>query len=170
MKNWLLIVFCVLVFNTCSFVLKGQEKPPKPITLELSSASGIDFGAFAINPVYNSGGTVQVSWGGMRTVSGGLIEIHQFNPHHPATFKIIGNVGTAITIADAPSGGYPLSNGTQSIYVKFNFQTDAQFGKTFVLTQDPFFFNVGGTLYVGNDSANPPGNYSGLIPITVVQQ
>ena len=169
MKYWLILLVISLLLISHSANLFGQEKPPKPIALSLHSTSGIMFGAFAIPPG-GLGGTVQVLYGGGRILTGGLIGVSLGYSVSPAIFKIVGNPGTAIAIQPEPTAGFPLTANGKSITVHINFQSDSSIGNSFILTSETTYFQIGGTLYIGDATVNPPGNYVGDIRVTIIQQ
>jgi hypothetical protein len=84
-------------------------------------------------------------------------------------FDVYGNPGTVVSILNGPDAILTGSNGGT---------LTMQLGDTypqspFVLTATPPAptpLRVGGTLFIGNPLANPPGNYSGTYELIFIQE
>lgn len=157
----LLIILLFIAFQTTI----AQEPPPRPI--EITVTQNIGFGAFTYGI---AGGTVTVNSGGLRSSTGDIILLNLAIPFNPASYNMVANSGTLISILSDPSG-YTLngsSGGTMTLHI-----TDSNPASPFVITTDPpasTSLNVGGTLTVGNSAANPAGSYSGTFDITFIQE
>lgn len=154
------------------FILSGlqvamaQEPPPRPIAVYVNPAQGLIFGAFFTG---NSGGTVTIYPDGSRTVSGSVIQANLGFPFSPAIFEVEANQGTLVSILNGPNVTLNGSNGGS---------LTLQLGAS--STTSPFIVNttpparmqvrIGGTLIVGNPSANPVGSYSGTFNVTFIQE
>jgi hypothetical protein len=142
----------------------AQEPPPRP--LEVTVNQNLGFGAFTQGP---SGGTITVNSGGVRSSSGAVILLNLGYSFSAATYKLVANAGTVISILNGPDVSLLGSHGGSMIL----HIGDSDPGSPFVLTASPpayTLMNVGGTLTVGNPGANPPGSYSGTFYITFIQE
>lgn len=161
----LILLFSLLILTAFQQLTFGQEKPPRPILLAVN-AEGLRFGAFCQGSL---GGTVIINPGGGRDATGDIIKLSLGHVYGPATFRVKGNAGTLVTIADI----LPcyLYNGGYRLRLSFgNLSTVTSTGSPFILTSDAWMdIKVGGTLTVGNAAANPPGEYSGTFDVTFIQ-
>jgi hypothetical protein len=167
----LLIFYCFSGFVLWSTTTaKAQENPPRPISIHISLAQGLMFGAFMHGP---AGGTVTISPLGLRSATSSVVLLSLGLPFSPAIFQIEGNKGTLITIANIPGS---ILNGSNGGHLHLNFdppQTASSSGSPFILnTTTPLRMNVmiGGTLSVSDALSNPPGYYSGTFDVTFIQQ
>src|SRR5690242_12682926 len=74
---------------------KGQELPPRPISVYVNPAQGLNFGAFYHG---NAGGSVIIYPNGSRSVTGDVIQANMGSMYSPALFEIEANPGTLISI------------------------------------------------------------------------
>lgn len=145
---------------------KAQENPPIPVEVEVSTAQFLNFGAFTVG---EAGGTVSVDFNGTRTWTGDITLLNTGATVAPALYDVYANPGSIITITHPEIFELSGTSG-QKIYLEINSYST---GKTFISTQNSGFPNsvyLGGTLTLGNISANQPGAYSGTINITFNQQ
>ena len=151
---------CLLVVQT---PLKAQEKPPRPITVTVSTAQQLRFGSFIQAGV---NGTVTVTYDGFRTATGSIILPNMSSIVTPALFIVDAEPGTLITIVNGPTAILTGSNGgTISLELGQSnthspFITRSQYTEVF----------IGGTLTVGSLSANPAGFYNGTFQVTFIQE
>lgn len=155
-----LLVFVLLTFTEG---VKGQEKPPKPIIVTVSTAQHLQFGSFIQTGDY---GTVTVDYTGTRSSSGSVLLPNIHSIVSPALFIVESHPGTLITILNGHAvqlignhgGKMTLTLGeasTRSPFVTKNHFTDVF---------------IGGTLTVGPLSENPAGSYSGTFTVTFIQE
>lgn len=165
-KEWVLlslVVGLLVIHGTIS----AQEKPPKPITVTVSTLQHLSFGTFIQT---GSSGTVTLNYSGVITPGGSvIIPSLGFNPHAiptPALFEVTANAGTLITIQNGPPATLTGSNGGTLTLTIGPSSTGSPF-----ITQNPItYVYVGGTLTVGSMAANPAGNYTGTFTVTFIQQ
>ncbi len=156
----------IIALLSCSFAVKAQPPPPRPIAVYANPAQGMIFGAFYQGV---SGGTVILYPDGTRMATGSLILANLGYPYSPALFEIDANPGTVVSIMNGPDvtltgsngGSISLHIGTASTGAHFT-TTVASPGRTQVW--------IGGTLTVGNPLANPSGSYNGTFSVTFIQQ
>lgn len=153
-----------LLFIFTGFRSVAQEPPPRPVSIYYTQS--LSFGAFSVGA---SNGTVTVYPSGIRTYTGGVVLVGMGYPFYPAIFNITGNLGTVI---HPLLGSDATLNGSNGGFLTLHLiSTDPS---------DPIIINVippgqipvkvGGTLYVGILSANPPGFYNGTFSIMFVQE
>ncbi len=157
----LLIGFLFLNLNSWA-----QENPPFPIQVQVSTSQFLNFGAFSVG---NSGGTVRVDYDGTRYWTGD-IGLFSFGPTvSPALFEVTANPGTIIQIQTPPNIPLTGSNGGT-----INLNIDSySLGQTFITTVSPPATTpvyIGGTLTIGNITANPAGAYNGTVLVTFINQ
>ena len=144
------------------------SQPPLPNhTLSVSATQSLNFGAFCVT---GTGGTVTVNWQGIRFSSPGIILLNSPFPHqaifefklcqsrnvtltYPPIITLTGSNGGSMIMSFAPEKG---ENGN-------SFQID---GDCNLITR----LQVGGTLTVGDQAANPSGIYTGKFSITFNQE
>ena len=142
---------------------KAQEKPPRPITVTVSTAQHLRFGSFI---QAGTNGTVTVTYDGFRTATGSIILPNMSSIVTPALFIVDAEPGTLITIVNGPTAILTGSNGgtislelgqsnTQSPFI-----TRSQYTDVF----------IGGTLTIGSLMANPAGFYNGTFMVTFIQE
>jgi hypothetical protein len=154
----------VLLLFALSLDGLAQEPPPRPV--DVTVVQNLGFGAFAQGA---AGGTVTVNSGGLRSSSGDIILLNLGFLFNAASYRLVGNAGTVISILNGPDVTLPGSNGG-SMTLHIGASDPAS---PFVLTTVPPAFtimNVGGILTVGNPGSNPPGNYSGTFDVTLIQE
>jgi hypothetical protein len=149
------------------FIFQGaiaQILPPRPVTVTVTQNLG--FGAFAHGAV---GGTVIISSVGVRSATGDVILLGLGYSYSTATYRLVGNPGTLVSILNGSDVSLPGSNGgSMTLHIGSSNPVSP-----FIITTIPPAFtllNIGGTLTVGNPAANPPGNYSGTFFITFIQE
>jgi hypothetical protein len=158
----LIIIIILFSFN----MVTAQEPPPTPISVTV--AGPLIFGAFTPG---NSGGHVTITAtsapSGVRSADGTVILINLSYSFSAALYQISGNDGTLITITNGSSVSLTRAGGG-SLTLQIG---DSYPASPFVLSVPPVQTDVyvGGTLTVGNISANPPGSYSGTFRITLDQ-
>ena len=152
--SWLLIL--------CS-PLYAQEKPPRPISVTVSTAQHLSFGTFIQSGNY---GTVTVTYNGFRTATGNVILPYMSSIVTPALFIIDAEPGTLITIVNGPD--VQLS-GSNSGFLTLHLE-EASTRTPFITTGTSTDVFIGGTLTVGSLLANPAGSYSGTFQVTFIQQ
>lgn len=160
------ILLSLLLVNG-SVLAQQPEKPPKPITVTVSTLQHLNFGTFIQT---GTSGTVSMDFTGAVTPGGSvIIPSLGFNQHTiptPALFEVSAHPGTLITIQNGPTATLTGSNGgTLSLTIG-----SSSTGSPFV-TQGQFTnVYIGGTLTVGSMAANPAGNYAGTFSVTFIQQ
>jgi len=155
-----------LIFTLFSISTKAQENPPIPVQVQVNTARFLNFGSFTTG---NSVGTVTVTSDGLRSSTGDVVELNMGQPVSPALFDVTANPGTILTI-NSPANIILTGTGGGSILLNIDSYST---GQTFITTASPPFTTpvyVGGTLSVGNLSANPPGQYDGTFTLTFIQQ
>ena len=170
--TYIFLVFTRLQILITSFIflfvfsqeVNAQEPPPRPV--EVTVNQNLRFGAFAQGA---TGGTITVNPAGGRSFSGDIILLNLGISFSAATYKLIANAGTVISLLNGPDVSLPGSNGgSMNLHIG---TSDPLW--PFVITKVPPDFtlmNVGGTLTVENPGSNPPGNYSGMFDITFIQE
>lgn len=149
---------------------KAQEKPPKPITVTVSTAQHLSFGTFI---QAGSAGTVTVTPQQLRSATGSIILPNMSSIVTPALFIVTALPGTLITIQFTPSTLHASNGGTISLVLD-----DSDPKSPFIVpgVNTPGGINtevevfVGGTLTVGPLATNPAGAYSGTFNVTFIQQ
>lgn len=156
-----IISFILLLFAVS---IIAQEPPPRP--LEVTTTQNISFGAFTI---YGSTGTVTINTDGSRSFSGGVILLNFGYSYAVATYELVANPGTMISLLSWPSTTLTGSGGgTMTLNINSTFPATPF---TMITTPPtPTILNVGGTLSVGSILANPAGDYTGTFNITFVQE
>jgi hypothetical protein len=154
-----LFISSIVLFVT-SFSVLAQPDPPRPITVTVTQ--NLTFGAFYHGA---SGGTVTIGTDGSRssTVSVVLLNLVGY-PYFQAIYRVTGRPGTLVSLLNGPDALLPGSNGG-SISLHIGNSNPAS---PFITVPGGLSLNVGGTLIVGNSTANPPGNYSGTFDLTFI--
>ena len=161
-----IIVFVMLVF-CCSFstTLYAQQMPfPPPNQLQVYVVQDLNFGSF----VTGSGGSVTISPTGMRSASGNVFLMG--SAAYQAIFDVRLIPGRLVHIALGPPIQLYRVGGGGQVTMQIG-PTDK--GSSFVTTGGHPFVNpvsVGGTLIVGDNTANPPGSYQGSFSVTFIQE
>jgi hypothetical protein len=165
LRRFIILIIPVISFLTISIETIAQEPPPRPIVV--TTTQGLSFGAFYHGAV---GGTITINTDGSRTSTGDVVPLGLGIFYSRATYEIVANPGTIISLVNGPDViliGSP-GGGTLSLHIG-----DPDLGVSFVTTEPypiPTELNVGGTLTVGNSITNPPGSYSGTFDITFNQE
>lgn len=147
----------------CATPAMSQPPFPPPNQIQVFNIRGIDFGTFYPSA---SGGSVTVEPSGSRSSSG--VTLVGGGMGEAAIFDVVLIPGRLVSISLGPDVILTGSNGG-SMILKVG---PADKGSSFVTTAGHPFrnqVNVGGTLQVGNLSANPPGSYSGSFTVTFHQ-
>ena len=144
--------------------LLAQEPPPRPV--EVTVTQNLGFGAFTQGA---TGGTITINSTGARSATGDVIMLNLGFLFSTASYRLVANPGTVISILNGPDVLLPGSNGgSMSLHIG----ASDPVSPFVILTIPPAYtlMNLGGTLSVGNPGSNPPGNYSGLFDITFIQE
>lgn len=158
----LLIPFLLPCCLLISVHTKGQEKPPRPILVRVSTAQHLQFGSFIQS---GSSGTVTVSSANVRSATGTVILPNINSIVSPALFIVDAEPGTLITILNGPAT--VISNGGFNMTLEVG---EASTRSPFITRTQETYVYVGGTLHVGPLSANPAGSYSGTFTVTFIQE
>ena len=162
-KN-LLLILCFGVWGSLSVI--GQNTPfPPPNQLQVFGIQDLNFGSFATGDM---GGSVVISPEGIRTSTGSVILMGgNFNQ---AIFEIKLIPGRLVQIVMGSKIQLIRAGGGGSMTMQVG---PADRGSSFVTNAPHPFFNtvkVGGTLHVGSDGLNPPGDYEGSFNVTFIQE
>lgn len=163
--KWQWLPFLLCVFAIISFTsVKGQERPPRPITVTVDVARQLQFGSFIQAGSY---GTVTIDYSGTRTATGSVILPNISSSAFPtsAVFIVDAEPGTLITIMNGPPSS--LSNGGYTMTLTLG---ESSVGSPFITQSQETHVYIGGTLEVGPLTANPAGAYSGTFNVTFIQQ
>lgn len=159
-----LLVTALLLIMNLLFVT-AQEPPPRPVTVT-PLAPGLGFGTFSHGA---TGGTITVTAAGGISATGDIILLSIVPFYSVATFEIVGNQGTVISILNGPDIALNrVGGGSMNLHIG-----DTSPLSPFVLNNiypTPTLMTVGGTLTVGPPASNPPGAYSGTFNITFIQE
>ena len=140
--------------------------PGDPGALTIYTVQNLSFGAFSTG---GSGGSVIVSNTGSRSVTGNVVGLNMGVQYYQAIFDIDGPQGSIVSVINGPDVTLSGSNGgSMNMHI-----SSSDPPSPFILTvaqpaRTPVSF--GGTLTVGNSTANPPGNYSGTFYIIFNQE
>lgn len=163
LRGLLIIFISTLILISLGQKADGQEKPPRPIKIEIRPQGDLKFGAF----VTSTGGSVTVYAGGGIDQSGGIILLNLASyPYSPASFSIEGNIGTVVHLDTDHLTG-TISDGFSSMSLSY---FDCVPGKDFIITSSPMIIYIGFKLNVGSSLVNLPGTYGGTFPVTVIQE
>ncbi|MEI6679791.1 MAG: DUF4402 domain-containing protein [Mariniphaga sp.] len=156
--------FCLTICLVVLFLpVIAQEKPPKPISVQVSTLQHLNFGTFIQT---GSSGTVTVTYDGARSATGGVILPNTGAFSSSALFEVTALPGTLITIMNGPNAILTGSNSGTLVLQPGESSTRSPFIATTEITN----VFIGGTLIVGSMSANPAGEYSGTFQVTFIQQ
>ena len=158
-------MYLTLLLFTLSLASIAQEPPPRPVVVT-PMPPGLGFGAFTQGA---AGGSVTINSGGSRSSTGDVILLGLGIPFSAATFRLVANRGTVISILNGPDVSLSGSGGGSMILHLGNTSPLSPF----VITSIPPAYtvmNIGGTLTVGTPVSNPPGSYSGTFNITFIQE
>ncbi len=154
----------VILLLFLSQVIIAQEPPPRPVVVTVTQ--NLAFGAFTTGI---TGGTVVISPLGSRSATGTVILFNLGYSFNAATYRLVANRGTLISILNGANVSLPGSNGgSMTLQIGASNPTSP-----FVITTIPPAYttlNIGGTLTVGNLVSNPPGSYSGFFNVTFIQE
>ncbi len=159
-----LLLFSVLLLLSLPQDVSAQEPPPRPV--EVTVTQNLGFGAFTQGA---TGGTITINSTGARSATGDVIMLNLGYLFSTASYRLVANPGTVISILNGPDVLLPGSNGgSMSLHIG----ASDPVSPFVILTVPPAYtpMNVGGTLTVGNPGSNPAGNYSGLFDITFIQE
>lgn len=159
LQSLLYLILCITIFYTPA---NGQEKPPKPIAVTVSTLQHLNFGT--IIPDGTSGGSVTVDYNGFRSSLGSIILPPIGTFCSPALFEVTALRGTLITISSPPSTLSGSHGGTMTLTLG-----TPSTGSPFVVRGTTTDVYIGGTLSVGPLSANHAGLYSGTFTVTFNQ-
>lgn len=144
----------------------AQENPPTPISVDVTAVQFLNFGTFTTS---YTGGTVRVNYLGERIATGDVVLLNYGGTPSFASYDVTASPGSILTITSP--NNIPLSgSNTGTLYLNIDSYYPS---KTFLATAVPPMTNtisIGGTLTIGNLASNPPGNYSGTVYITLIQQ
>jgi hypothetical protein len=163
----LLLPFCLFIcLGQFCIQAYAQEKPPRPITVTVSTAQHLNFGT--IVPISIAGGSVIVDFNGTPTPSGDILLLPS-SVCRSALFIVDSEPGVLINIV-YPDPIY-LSNGGFSLQMHLGTPTiDSQPGAQFVTKAQSTYVYFGGTLIVRSLTNNPAGQYIGTFNVTFNQQ
>ena len=164
--NYRVMLFASLVLLLFALSQDGlaQEPPPRPV--DVTVVQNLGFGAFAQGA---AGGSVTINSAGSRSSSGDIILLNLGYLFSAASYRLVGNAGTVISILNGPDVSLPGSNGG-SMTLHIGASDPASPFVLLTVPPDYTTMNVGGTLTVGNPGSNPPGNYSGTFDVTLIQE
>jgi hypothetical protein len=163
--------FSLLVFFMSGMSAIGQNAPTLPVrSATVSSTQALSFGDFSVDGT--AGGTVTVSWQGVRNRTGEITLLNMGSEVTPAVFEFKLCPGRTINILYSSSTVEMSGSNGGKLYLHVG---PTSFGPSEQFTSnkgcDDFHrVYVGGTLDVGSYSANPGGDYAGSFQLTFVQQ
>jgi len=159
------VLLTTLLIETITEV-KGQELPPRPLSVTVSLSQNLSFGAFYHG---NIGGSVIIYDDGSRSSTGDIVLLTMGYSFSTGLYDVVANPGTLISILNGPDAILTGSNGGFMVLQI----GESNPGSPFILTTTPPIatqIRIGGTLMVGNPLTNPPGNYGGTFDVTLVQE
>lgn len=159
------IIAICLLFSIPSI---AQEMPPVPVQVEVRTSRFLNFGTFTTG---SGVGTINVDANSNRITTGDVF-ILSGQPVTSALFDVYANPGTVINIIPAQANFTLTGSNGGSMLVEVN-NSDISTGPTFITSSNvnsPNEVYIGGTLKIGDISANPPGQYNGTIIINFIQQ
>lgn len=163
LKRMILLSFLTSCLCAFSLQLIAQEKPPRPVSVTVSTAQHLSFGSFIQSGNY---GTVTVTYNGFRTATGSVLLPYVSAIISPALFIVDAEPGTLITIVNGPD---VQLTGSNSGFLTLHLE-EASTRTPFITTGTTTDVFIGGTLSVGSLMANPAGAYSGSFQVTFIQQ
>ncbi len=167
----ILILAGILIMMLSSLSAAGQPGLP-PRTVTVSATQELNFGSFCLENTGSAGGSVTVDWQGNRSSTGQVVLLPMAPAAHAAIFEISLCQGRSVIITYPPSVNLTGSNGG-SMTLNIGPTEKGISGSVFQVNYDCNFITplrVGGTLMVGNNSANPGGTYTGSFSITFNQE
>jgi len=155
-----------LVLFTGNYSAQAQNTPfPPPNQMQVFDIQALNFGSFSTGA---SGGTVVISPTGMRTSMGSVILMG--GGFNQAIFEIKLIPGRLVQVIMGPQVQLNRIGGGGSMNMQIG---PSDKGNNFITSGGHPFYNpvqVGGTLYVGNSTANPAGSYEGQFSVTFIQE
>jgi hypothetical protein len=155
-----------ILLSAGALAVQAQVNPPRPLSIYVNPAQGLNFGAFFLGP---TGGSVIIYPNGSRSTTGSIIQAGLGYSFSAALFEVNAEPGTLVTIMNGPDVTLNGSNGgTVTLHIG-----SPSTGSPFVTTAVPpaqTSESIGGTLTIGNPLASPAGNYSGTFSVTFFQQ
>jgi hypothetical protein len=168
-----LIVFPLLLLVGLMIPVNSFSQPfPPTRTLTVNSVQALHFGTFCLNNILSSGGTVTVNFDGSRSSTGEITLLSAAPESQPAIFDLNICQGRTVVITYPETSTLAGTNGGFLI-LKIGPTERGPSGTSFQVNTDCSFITqirVGGTLVVGNNSANPGGIYTGNFNIIFNQQ
>jgi hypothetical protein len=160
------ITFLLFIILLSCASANAQNQPfPPPNQLQVYSMQELSFGSFSTGV---SGGTVIINPSGFRSSTGSVILLG--SGFYPAIFDIRLVPGRMVQITLGQVAQLQRLGGGGSMTMQIG-PTDK--GSSFVTSGGHPFRNpvaIGGTLNVGSDAANPPGEYQGYFYVTFNQE
>ncbi len=165
-KRWLL-PFCFFICTILYIPVNAQQKPPRPITVTVSTAQHLSFGTFI---QAGTDGTVIVTYTGGRSATGSVILPNMSSIVSPALFIVDSEPGVLINIT-IPDLHPKLFNGGNSLQMHLGDPyIDDQPDFQFITKKKDTNVYFGGTLDIKSLIINPAGAYSGTFTVTFNQQ
>ena len=146
--------------------LGAQVRPPRPISVYYNPAYSLRFGAIFLS---STGGTLTILPDGSRTSTGGVLPAGLGIAYGAASFDILANPGTIISVVNGPDVTlYGSGGGSMTLHIG-----GCSPSSPFITSASPPAYTsvtVGGTLTVGSPVSNPAGTYSGSFFVTFMQE
>ena len=162
-----IILLLAIAFSTD---IKAQDPtdslPGDPGAIHVYTYQNLQFGTFAQG---GSGGTITVSNSGGRSATGSIILINQGGSFFQSIIDVEATPGSLISITNGADATLTGSNGGTVTLTIGNSNPTSPFN-TSIAPPGRTPVNIGGTLTVGNSTASPPGNYTGVFYITFNQE
>lgn len=167
-KQWMVRIVMVAGLGLLGLNSKAQtdEQPGDPGALSVYTVQNLSFGAFTVG---SSGGTVDISTEGIRSVTGDIVGLNLGTNYYQAIFDLDTPQGSIISILNGPNTLLTGSNGG-SMTMELSASNPASPLITTVMQPARTAIHIGGKLFVGNAAANPPGVYTGTFYITFNQE
>jgi hypothetical protein len=134
--------------------------------VQVYAEQDVQLGSFVAG---STGGTLTVTFEEERKATGSLILINQGEPFKSAVFGIEAPFGSTVNILNGPDVVIKGSNGGE-ITLSLG---ESSRGSSFIsdaVPPDRNYISISTSLTVGTGAENPPGNYSGSLSITVIQE
>jgi len=162
-----ILVFFILMISVEAFSQNPTDSlPGDPGAISVYTIQQLSFGAFSHG---SSGGNVNISPAGIRTVTGDVVPLNMGVSYFNAMFELDAPLGTIISILNGGNATLTGSNGG-SITLQIGNSSPASPFVTTVPQPGRTQINIGGSLTIGTALANPPGTYSGTFYITFNQE
>ncbi len=156
----------VLVVFFGNGLTQAQNTPfPPPNQIQVFGMQELNFGSLSTGA---SGGSVVINHTGSRSSTGSVILMG--GGYNQAIFEIKLIPGRLVQIIMGPQVQLNRIGGGGSMNMQVG---PSDKGTSFVTNSGHPFYNpvqVGGTLYVGNSTANPAGAYEGQFSVTFIQE